>query len=310
MNIAAQLEKYLYRSPKIYPDSSIANRAALPLVYQSVLRNAHRGLALAKNALYSAPRFDKELKQLQQDGALVLPNFLSEEDFGHVQAVFGQMQSKFEVQNARAPLTKMLLVTKYGYPKIEILDSKAVGIFQKNPFFGEMVERVTGIKSKLPPLVYFMEQSFAQQDLGSPHSDFQDLLHYDVNFPSLKAILYLEDTDKTNGAFRLAFGSHKPSWKRLKGEYKFACDNTSPQRQPNARPSVSSELFDLSRLTSIEGKKNTLVLFDARCVHARGEFKSHKPRRTIFVDFRSTLSAANFLPKLCRPKIQGHDFGH
>ncbi len=304
MELQATLGKVLFRSPKICSDSFLLNRSGLFNVYLSALRRAHLASAAVRGALTSAGPFAKEVETLRRDGFMVLPNFLSPEDFEYAHGVFEKRADEFEVQNARSPLTRMLLVTRYKYPEIAVTDARAVALFQNNPLFAELILRTTGIRYTLPPLVYFLEQSFAPEDLGKPHSDYQDRLHYDVTYPSLKAIMYMEDTDRSNAAFKIAKGSHLPSWRRFRGEYRFACDRTRPGRRKEDHPSVRAELFDLSELHSIEGKKNTLIIFDTRCVHARGDFSSEKPRRTLFVDFRSGLSAANFLPRACRPKVK------
>jgi hypothetical protein len=301
--LTAKLGRLLFRSPKICSDSFALNRSGFFNLYQGALRNAHLGLAALRSAVSSSP-FEGQVRTLKRDGVLIIPDFLKAADFEYARGVFETQEGHFEVQIPRAPLTRTFLVTRYQYPQITVMDPKAMAPFTQNPLFETLLKRVTGIGSHLPPLVYFMEQSFAKPDLGQPHSDYQDKLHYDVTYPSLKAILYLEDTDKTNGAFRIAKGSHLPSWRRWRGEYQFACDRTTPTRAKSDHPSVDPALFDLSRLTSIEGKKNTLIVFDTRCVHARGDFSSDKPRHTVFIDFRSGLSAANFLPGALRPTIK------
>ena len=120
--------------------------------------------------------------------------------------------------------------------------------------------------------------------------DGQHNIHYDVTYSSFKAILYMEDTNKNNGAFEYIKGSHKFNIKRLSIEY---LNSISKDKKKLTKLTKNF----LHNLVSIEGKKNSLIVMNAKGMHRRGLFYKDTVRSTIFVDYRFLHSLGNFLPK-------------
>ena len=104
--------------------------------------------------------------------------------------------------------------------KSEILDK----YFGPKSIIYSLITSVTGINSELnPPIEYRQIQN--TEERKTSYSDNQHLLHFDVNYQSYKAILYLNDTDEKNGAFKIIPKSHKVTVKRLKKEYVYSISN-------------------------------------------------------------------------------------
>ena len=88
----------------------------------------------------------------------------------------------------------------------------------------KFIEINNGIGSNLNPEIEYRE-IINNKNLKNSFDDNQHLLHFDVTYDSFKAIFYLNDVDKKNGAFRIIPKSHKSNFKRLLNEYKYGLSN-------------------------------------------------------------------------------------
>ena len=101
--------------------------------------------------------------------------------------------------------------------------------------------------------------------------------------------MYLEDTNFKNGAFEYLIKSHKFSFKRLFIEYL----NSISKKKTKLTELIKKFL----KINSVEGKKNSLIIMNAKGFHRRGLFYEDTIRSTIFIDFRYLHTLGNFLPK-------------
>ena len=118
-------------------------------------------------------------------------------------------------------------------------------------------------------------------------------------FRSVKAVLYLGNVDDSNGAFNYAKGSNRFTFRRVIGEFLHSIKFYQARRNNgNLLAGLRKDLFDAEDIGPIRGRDNTMVIFDARGVHRRGDFKTDEARDTIWFEFREADSLMNRLEKL------------
>ena len=160
--------------------------------------------------------------------------------------------------------------------------------FKKSEIYS-LICYLSGLNSYFfPTIEYNYLKSKRNDRIG--FEDGQHNLHYDVTYSSYKAILYLEDTDKENGAFEYLKGSHKFNLKRLKLEY---LNSLSKDRTLLTKLVIKN----LKNIISLGGKKNSLIIMNAKGMHRRGLFYKETTRSALFIDFRFLHTLGNFLPK-------------
>jgi hypothetical protein len=98
--------------------------------------------------------------------------------------------------------------------------------------------------------------------------DFNDFWHIDPSV-SLKFYFYLTDTDRGNGAFSYATGSHREGFFRLM-YYRQRGEAHLPQALPD-------DEIPPSRVT-VEAPAGTLIVFAAHGMHRGGEITSNRER--------------------------------
>ncbi|WP_282608928.1 phytanoyl-CoA dioxygenase family protein [Pelagibius sp. Alg239-R121] len=108
-------------------------------------------------------------------------------------------------------------------------------------------------------------------------------VHFDT-LQCLKFMIYLDDTTAANGAFSFIPGSHRKTHAYRKW---FARLGGVPSLIPNALPDEHR-----ARVTSIEAKAGTLIVFDTDGLHAGGVLKPGTTRRVV----RAHCMARSFDP--------------
>jgi len=142
-----------------------------------------------------------------------------------------------------------------------------------------------------------------EQNVNRTRPRGEYMLHADTHYPTLKAWLYLNDIDQSNGAFVYAPGSHRMTRHRLRYEYD-ASIRVARSKQDgswNLVPYGHIRGMNADELSTVVqkpicGKANTLVIANTSGYHRRGEFTGNRPRATIHLNFRSTEGLVNRLP--------------
>ena len=278
----------LYATPPRYRAGLFANFIGLQILRTLVFEFGYR---LRKIAFR---RTNITSEALEHDGISVFEDFLSHEQMKELEFEATQFLDNSTVTTDARPLTltcNLHLIAKNGYRLVSKTFSRE--FFEKSGLY-DIVECFLKKRVRIPPRVYFIKQQYHTKDLGLPQQDYQDEPHFDIPFRSVKAILYIGDTDDSNGAFNYARGSNRFTLQRLLGEYLHSI-MSSKNKKTHRNPLQGLKLsrFRAESLGSVPGKKNTLIIFDARGVHRRGDFKTDHPRETIFIDFRDTDSWMN-----------------
>ena len=228
--------------------------------------------------------YTKYLMDLENNGFVVIENFMNDEDFE---------KFKTELDNYIKKKSKNYSES-FSLPLMTMLENKINSKILKKYFYNQselynLICYLSGLKSNFFPNIEFNFLK-SKKNVGIGFNDGQHNLHYDVTYSSFKGILYLEDTNFKNGAFEYLKQSHKFTIKRLIIEY---------------LNSISKDMKKLSELTkknsdkimSVEGKKNSLIIMNAKGFHRRGLFHEDTRRSTVFIDFRYLHTLGNFLPK-------------
>ena len=214
-----------------------------------------------------------DVEKLEQDGYLLINNFLDDKDYS--QLIHELEEYKIKFKNEKKNDSSYPLMTFYK----NIIDSEILNkYFGPESFIYALITSATGISSKLNPPIEYREIENSENKKES-YSDNQHLLHFDVNYQSYKAILYLNDIDKENGAFKIIPKSHKVNSQRIKREYIYSISNDI-EKIDNLYENEKKNII------SLEAKKNSLIIMNAKSIHCRGIFSTEGIRKTIFIDFR------------------------
>ena len=225
---------------------------------------------------------------LEKNGYIKIENFINENDF---EILIKEINNYVLTNNSTdqdSDISASLMTLRNNYLSSEIL----VKYFGIKSLVSRFVASANGINIKFnPPIEYRSIVSHGTEK--KKYSDNQHLLHYDVTYPSYKAILYLNDTSDKNGAFKLLPSSNKSSMLRLIREYKNSITDD---------PEVLNNLYskELKNIISVSGSKNTLIIMNAKTLHSRGIFKEPGYRKTLFIDYRFLNSPLNILSNIVR----------
>lgn len=294
------IDKVLYRSPVLQAKNLWLNRLGFQIGRYLALQTLHGVSRAFARRTPMTPAWEEKCAEFLRNGICVVENFFDPDDLQYLDSIKNNAAEYVDQHNA-IPQTKMRLLVEYQGRRAVVKDQRVLDIVMKKKELFEINKRLTGFSLTLPPKIYFLNQSVKAEDVGHAQTDYQDVLHYDVPYPTMKAIVYLDDVDATNGAFCFVKGSPKFSLRRARAEYDYSLANAHYQAHEKDRKPVSAKFYEPENLQQMPGKKNSMVLFNAEGFHKRGDFKKPLSRETLFIDFRPTFSLANFL----LPKTNG-----
>lgn len=295
------LRRLLYATPPRYRAGFFANILGLQILRALTFEVRYQ---LRKIRFW---RTNEISDVLEREGIYVINDFLSCEQLKQL-----ELETKQFLENARVVLDARPRAWSYELHKLSNDGFQSVSKTFSREFFEEshlygIVECFMRKRINLLPRAYFIRHQYHTADLGLCQNDFQDSPHVDVSYRSVKAVLYLGDTDDSNGPFCYAKGSHRFTLRRLLGEYLHSMTYfRNIKKHGNPLSGLNLSLFKAELLKPITGKKNTLIIFDARGVHRRGDFKSDHPRDTVFIDFRDGDSWMNSIvgTPIIAPKLK------
>ena len=255
------------------------------------------------------------LDVLEEEGVVVIPNFLPKEKF---QEVYSDYKNRFSDEKypkvfQKIGSTEREAIACHVQESSSIRDNFLYNEFLSNLIYGATKKHIYPIPSAI------LER--LTRNLEVDQLDIMTLLHSDHYYPVFKAWFYLEDV-KSNGApFTYVKKSHKVSWPRLVYEYKlsnatarrmrdksqqesgsqalsgksFANQTTQPVAVDN-KITTTDKFYEISLIEAIPTTKenicsvccqaNTLVLANTYGFHARGHLDIGQSRNAIHFSFR------------------------
>lgn len=226
----------------------------------------------------------EERTRFARDGFLVIPNFLTAQDFDALNDAARALPRTAKTLNLELrensqgdTLTQRVLI-----------DSAIEGAFPQfrrlldNPRFKRLLN-FCGARKKRP--LHYVQRIVNGARRG--RRDPQKTLHADTFHPTLKAWFFLDRVDATRGPFTYVAGSNRLSLARLRWEYQRSVDvaGHTDGYSEKGSPRISSdelEALGLGQPQSITVEPNTLVIADTFGFHRRGDAKPGRSRVEIW----------------------------
>jgi len=235
---------------------------------------------------------DKWTKQFNEQGFVVVPNFLEQTKFDNLYKQVKELTLDSLLENPIEPTkTKgfgQKLPFKGGFDRydgstlnrfleIKNPDHEPMKSFTHSSLLNSLCKAVSGFKFNNNRLQIYL--TINGEEIENP--DIQKVLHKDTFHSSLKFWYFLEDVNQEDGPFVYVPRSHKMNKKRLEWEHHQAlvsCGEQEDSLSLNCDGGGSfrvheNELqnMDLPMPVSIPGQKNTLVMADTVGFHRRGD---------------------------------------
>jgi hypothetical protein len=261
------------------------------------------------NSLYHLFKWPRSTKHLEpyasafkRDGAIIVPNLLSEEAYRELKAAYDKAKENIHFvpldptgeQNKGKP-------AKVGKARVEMKDHPELFALIKKYFLENSYLKDLGSVSTRRRIKRFKTPVvFIHKIINPDGVDFGPvaMFHYDSVYPSIKMFYYLSDIDEGNGAFTFAKGTHRMTWKRLKYEYrKSVLWATYNDKNPGVDVDEEGVGFynpdekDIRELsivpTPMKAKANSIVMFNNMGFHKRGAFSDARPREMLEISYRA-----------------------
>lgn len=288
---------FTYKTSPYHIGSVTENRIGL-----QVIRTISKYLLWKSRRSYVTKEIQNYVRQLEQDGILLIENFLTEDQFASVSREFEKANENIQpspyknAANAKLHRTQLPVVQSPEF-------ASTIKLFQENETLNKIASAVIKRKiTKRPDVLLDTYQNLNDEGLDN---DIENILHADLHTSTVKMFYYLNDVNEKNGAFIYAKGSHKLSIERLKYEYEFSIrqakikkglkvpDTLISSRGDEVRNIITST--QLSKMgateTQICVKPNTLVVANNMGFHRRGEFPSDSPRKALLINYRNSEKA-------------------
>jgi hypothetical protein len=226
------------------------------------------------------------LEVLERDGIVVIPNFLPDAQFRAVTEECQPYFANMPTANAARPKLRREPLVRDGLLKAPLV----AAAFAKSEFIRHIVCAAMRRPTTMTPTVKLEEASYDAADLGKRQLDSQDILHYDVSYPTVKCFFYLNDVSERNAPFVYARRSHRVTIGRLWEEYRMSVDffRRSKALRRSYIPMVGEAFLRRQALVeeAMSGRRNTLIIANNQGLHRRGDFTTTDPRHLLIIDFR------------------------
>lgn len=284
------INKILLKKPSMYTSSVVLNvLGAQPIrtFYLWARRSVHPKLNLK-------PEYRGALIELEKNGAVVIPNFLSPEDYAKFKAEFDTLSPNFPPDYSEIALPHV--------DRLSIHDAKVSSftkkLFLESPMIHALLLGYMRRKYHFQWNAYLTKIYLSQEELDKPKNGGTNNIHFDAPTRVLKFFYYVTDTTEENSALYYCKGTQKRgSLSRLWLEYKlsirFAMNKWNPNNEGEylaADPWVKLTPEEIKKYNLIEKpinvKGNTLVAADVGAFHRRGAFLKAGKRETLEINFR------------------------
>ncbi|MEQ1761686.1 MAG: phytanoyl-CoA dioxygenase family protein [Pyrinomonadaceae bacterium] len=282
-------------SPSYHTGSILENRLGLQVARtlgKQIVRGLRRQGVAADIAEY--------VTVLERDGVLVIPNFLSNEQFCDV-------VGEFQEANRGVPLVPYKTVSNAKLYRTQLTVDDAPDKYptiRKHFQENELLDRIAAavLKRKITRRPDVLLDTYRSIDETCIDNDTENILHADLHTPTVKMFFYLNDVDEKNGAFVYAKGSHNLTIARLIHEYDLSVreaklkkgvpipDALLERRATQARNIIRP--IHRKRMKVVETRfgvePNTLVVANNMGFHRRGEFSASRPRMALLINYRKS----------------------
>ncbi len=289
--------KILRSKPSMYSKSFVLN--VLGMHWFRILFFYVR--RVARIPKYIAPPYAKYLRELEEHGIVVIPNFFSNEDFSRFRKEFEDLRPYFERDTSEILLPH---VDRLSLRDRRVSDFTK-NLFLENALIAEIARDFLNREYHLPWQGFMTRIYINQEELNLPKNGGTNNLHFDAPLRVLKFFYYVSDTDEENAAFTYCRGTQKRnSLKRLWFEYVLSLRyvrnrNNSGHKGEylDGEPwvTVKPEEIDKYKLygAPVAGKANTLVIANTGGFHKRGAFQKPGLRETVEINFRDAETLRN-----------------
>jgi hypothetical protein len=303
MSLKKFFTKIVQAKPSMYSDSLVLNILGIHFLrifffyLRRVLRTPKR-IPL---------QYQSILHELEANGAVAVPNFLSPQDYAHVRAEYDRLTPEFKIDASEIMLPHVNRMN-FKDPRISNRTKK---LFNENPMIDAIALGFLNRKYNLPldAATSFTRIHVTQDELDRPQNGGTNNLHFDTPTRLLKCFYYPSNTTADNAAFYYCLGSNRRnSLKRLIFEYRLSVRYALNRWNPNTKGEylagepwvkITEEEMRKHHLEEsvMEVKGNTMLFADISGFHRRGEFRKPGVRETIEINYRSIEALRNgFLP--------------
>ena len=231
-----------------------------------------------------APLMDKaERKSFNQNGYLLIENFLPQEHFESLDSEVRGMQEVEVRQCVQGDtLTQRVLLNE------EVLN--AAPSCRKLLSSAEFLNRMKYTSARNNSPIFYVQN--VKSNARDADADPQRHLHSDTFHATMKAWLFLDEVGDHNGPFTYVAGSHKLTWKRLKWEYHKSVEGSSQANSYGSRGSLrvadnELEAMGMPAPGLFKVPANTLVIADTHGFHRRGAASEKSNRLEIWAYSRT-----------------------
>lgn len=286
---------FAYEVSPYHTGSVLENRLGL-----QVLRMVGKRLAWRLRRARVEDEIKPFAEVLHRDGVLVLPDFLTPEEFAAVLREIESLRPSMRFGSFRETGDGRVHVARYELGE-RGTDCPAIRRYlQENSLIQSLAAATIRRPITSPPRVLISFYRQAEED-AAIDNDLENILHADLHAATVKAFFYLNEIDRTNGAFVYAKGSHHLTLERLRHEYDLSIrtaklargDRDIPEhllawRGPHRRGVIAEKYLRRMHITEtpVCGRANTLVVANNMGFHRRGEFTGAASRETILLNFR------------------------
>ena len=248
--------------------------------------------------------FQEYFQSLEQDGFVIVPNFLSTKDYRQVKTEFEQLKQNFQ---------KSETYTNVPLPHVERMDlddpqvsNFSREIFQKNPLIISIAQTFLRRKKLLNVTRYFTQISIRNaEETKRPQDGGTTNLHIDAPLRVLKFFYFFESVSKENGTLEYVRGSNRRGLKILWLEYLHSIRYASNKHRPHpngrydkGKPWVEVSDYEVEKYqlhtTSINVPGNTLVILNPGGYHRRGVMTRIGTRKSVEISFRNVDTLRNY----------------
>jgi hypothetical protein len=236
---------------------------------------------------------------LDKDGIVVLPDFLSDEEFGAVSAEYHSAMDHRELQAFHGTANGKLFRLQLPVSDAPATFRQTIKSFRENASLNELASTVIRRPIRLKPNVYL--DKYQAVSGNRVDNDIENVLHADLHTPTVKMFFYLNKVDETNGPFVYAKGSHRLNIYRLIHEFDLSVrqaklkggshvpgnllEERAGEKRNVIRPWVIQKMG--VQETKFCVGPNTLVIANNMGFHRRGEFTSETPREALLINYRN-----------------------